>query len=228
MRLRRRGTRARARISILVAGLALLTAACGPSGGEMPEELEGFWFFSFDGRGGSPDGLAFAYLTTEGAALGGGVAAAPVGGPLTGTLDGTDFTLTLEDVDGSPVVSVEGRLHGETARGEWAVDGGPARGGFTARRFEPTDYPPAENPFLGTWNNFDDGGVTTLIFGEDYRFTGSEADLEFAGQYGFSPRHDLVGVYEADAQSVHMEKLTYRFEDEDTVVLNGSVYRRQQ
>jgi hypothetical protein len=37
-----------------------------------------------------------------------------------------------------------------------------------------------------------------------------------------------VGVYEADAQSVHMEKLTYRFEDEDTVVLNGSVYRRQQ
>lgn len=221
---------------VLLAALGLLIAAC--SSGEAPETVEGFWFFSYDGRGAAPDGEAFAYITEEGESLGGGIASGPVGGPLTGSREGTRFSARIEDVSGSPVVSVEGRLDGETASGRWTMEtGGSAAGAAAegeeltgrveARRFDPADVPAAENPFLGTWNNFEDGGVTTLIFGDDYRFSGSEADLDFTGSYAFDEELGLVGVYEADAESVHMEKLTYRFDGPDTVILNGSVYRRQ-
>jgi hypothetical protein len=226
MRADRERPRAGARTIVLFATLGFLFGACGGDA-PAPGELGGFWFFSFEGRSDATEGAAFAYVTIDGRTLGGGVAAVPVGGPLTGSLDGRELMLTLEDVDGAPVISVEARVRAERTEGSWTVEGSGASGRFTARRFEPSDYPPEENPFLGTWNNFEDGGVTTLRFGDDYRFTGSEGDLEFAGQYGFSTRHRLVGVYEADAQSVHMEKLTYRFTDEDTVVLNGSVYRRE-
>lgn len=216
---------------VLPAALVVLLASCS---GEAPQTVEGFWFFSYDGRGSAPDGEAFAYITENGQSLGGGIASGPVGGPLSGTRDGTRFSARVEDVAGSPVVTVEGRLDGETASGRWTMETADADGGgdtvsgrVEARRFDPADVPAAENPFLGTWNNFDDGGVTTLIFGDDYRFSGSEADLEFTGSYAFDAELGLVGVYEADAESVHMEKLTYRFDGPDTVVLNGSVYRRQ-
>lgn len=199
--------------------------------GSAPETVEGFWFFTFSGRGDAPSGEAFAYVTGDGTRLGGGIASDPLGGPLLGSLDGAEFVLTIEDVSGTVTVEVEGRLDGEQARGKWtAVGGGAAAGSsgaFEAERFEEQDVPPSENPFLGTWTNFEDGGVTTLSFGEDFRFTGSEADLEFTGEYAFDTERSLVGVYEANAGLIHMEKLSYQFEGSDTVVLNGSEYRRQ-
>ena len=199
--------------------------------GRVPETVEGFWFFTYSGQGDAPSGEAFAYVTEDGTRLEGGIASEPLGGPLSGLRDGATFELEIEDVGGAPVVTVEGRFDGVRADGEWTVTQAAGsrgfRGSFKADYFEPGEIAPDENPFVGEWNNFDDGGVTTLIFDENFRFTGSEADLDFTGQYAFDPSRGLVGVYEADGSSVHMEKLTYRFEGSDAVVLNGSVYRRQ-
>jgi hypothetical protein len=215
---------------------------------QAPETVEGFWFFTYSGRGDAPSGEAFAYVSENGSRMGGGIASEPLGGPLSGRRDGATFDLEIEDVVGAPVVTVEGRLYGARAEGEWTVaqaappaggNGGGGSGGwsaagsraprgtFEADHFDADTVPAGENPFVGAWNDFEDGGVTTLIFDDEFRFTGSEADLEFAGQYAFDTERSLVGVYEADGSSVHMEKLSYRFEGSDVVVLNGSVYRRQ-
>ena len=196
----------------------------------MPETVEGFWFFTYSGQGDAPSGEAFAYVTENDSRLGGGIASEPLGGPLLGSLEGAEFTLGIEDVSGSVTVEAEGLLDGEQSRGRWTAGGdavAESSGTFEANRFKEGDVPPQENPFVGEWNNFEDGGVTTLIFDENFRFTGSEADLDFTGRYAFDPSRGLVGVYEADGSSVHMEKLSYRFEGSDAVVLNGSVYRRQ-
>ena len=115
----------------------------------------------------------------------------------------------------------------DRASGEWRAADGTNKGSFSAERFDSGDYPPERNPFLGTWNDFADGGVTTLSFDEDFTFTGSEADLRFRGQYAFDPDRGLVGVYEAGPEGVHMEMLPYRFSGPDTLVLSGSTYRRQ-
>ncbi|NBF40048.1 MAG: hypothetical protein GVY14_06490 [Spirochaetes bacterium] len=236
--------------------LGLLLSGCAGNAGEgdagrgagrAPETVEGFWFFTYSGRGDAPSGEAFAYVTETGTRLGGGIASEPLGGPLSGRREGATLEVEVEDVDGAPAVTVEGRVEGVRAEGEWTVSratstgeadvGGTEgttvsgsrarRGTFEADYFDPADVSPGENPFVGAWTDFEDGGVTTLIFDDEFRFTGSEADLEFAGQYAFDTERGLVGVYEADAGIIHMEKLSYRFEGPDTVVLNGSVYRRQ-
>lgn len=222
-----RGPVLRALGTAVTSAFALLLVACAPSA---PETVEGFWFFSYSGQGDAPSGEAFAYVTEDGTRLGGGIASNPLGGPLSGSRDGTNVSLTIRDVGGDVVVEVEGRLRGRRSSGSWTARGGAAAersGSFEAEWFDEREASTGENPFLGTWNDFEDGGVTTLSFGEDFRLTGSEADLEFTGQYAFDPSRQLLGVYEADGASVHMEKLRYRFEGTDTVVLNGSVYRRQ-
>ena len=227
-------------MALAVSGALVVLSGCAGNAGEgdtdrgagrAPATVEGFWFFTYSGRGDAPSGEAFAYVTENGTRLGGGIASEPLGGPLSGRRDGATLDLEIEDVDGAPAVTVEGHVDGAWAEGEWTVTraaGSRAlRGTFEADYFDPAELAPGENPFVGAWNDFEDGGVTTLIFDEEFRFTGSEADLEFAGQYAFDSERGLVGVYEADASSVHMEKLSYRFEGPDTVVLNGSVYRRQ-
>lgn len=241
MRRPKRSSVVRAVVALAVSGALTLLSGCAGNAGEAdaargagppPETVEGFWFFTYSGRGDAPSGEAFAYVTENGTRLGGGIASEPLGGPLSGRRDGATIELEIEDVDGSPSVTVEGRFVGARAEGEWTVtratatDGGDA-GNFEADYFDPAQMAPGENPFVGAWNDFEDGGVTTLIFDDEFRFTGSEADLEFTGQYAFDTERRLVGVYEADAGIVHMEKLNYRFEGPDTVVLNGSVYRRQ-
>jgi hypothetical protein len=208
---------------------------------ELPEEVGGFWFFSFRGRPG-PTGEAVAYVTRdEPNRLGGGVASNPIGGPLSGRLgERGRFTVRVDDYDSPRFVDVEGRLRATgraagrpsgspaaRASGEWRTVGGTSSGSFSAARFDPGEYPPERNPFLGTWTDFADGGVTTLSFEEDFTFTGSEADLRFRGQYAFDPDRGLVGVYEGGPEGAHMELLTYRFTASDTLVLNASTYRRQ-
>jgi hypothetical protein len=252
MRIRNRTCVVRAVTALAVSGALVVLSGCAGNAGEgggdrAPATVEGFWFFTYSGRGDAPSGEAFAYVTENGPRLGGGVASEPLGGPLSGRRDGATLDLEVEDVDGAPAVTVEGRVHGARAEGEWTVTraaatGGPDGGGtdgtpdpgsrtlrgtFEADYFDPAEVPPGENPFVGAWTDFEDGGVTTLIFDDEFRFTGSEADLDFTGQYAFDTERGLVGVYEADAGIIHMEKLSYRFEGPDTVVLNGSVYRRQ-
>ncbi|MFO7780499.1 MAG: hypothetical protein R6W94_02630, partial [Spirochaetia bacterium] len=185
---------------MLTLALALTLAGCA---GPPPETVEGFWFFTYSGRGDAPSGEAFAYVTEGDTGLGGGVASNPLGGPLSGRRDGATLELDIEDVDGAPAVTVEGRFNGARAEGEWTVtraaatgSGGGGTGGggsggtgtsgsralrgtFDADYFDPAELPAGENPFVGAWNDFEDGGVTTLIFDEEFRFTGSEADLEF-------------------------------------------------
>jgi hypothetical protein len=216
-------------IGLRVALTAVLTAAAlGVSActNVTVDDVEGFWFFSYQADGGS-EGVAFAYITEDGGKLGGGVASPPVGGPISGRLTESEFELTARDVSGTPVVNVEGALRRGAARASWSFRAGDAEGRLTAEPFRPADAGGDANPFLGTWNNSEDGGITTLTFGDDFRFTGSEGDLDFKGRYAFDEDRRIVGVYEADAESVHMEMLTYRFEGGDTVVLNGSTYRRQ-
>lgn len=208
---------------LLIAGL--LVGGCARESAASVENVDGFWFISYDGP--ATEGVAFAYITEEDGRLGGGVASAPVGGPLSGVLDGESYALTVEDLVDEETYAVEGRLRDAGARGSWSVRGTDRTGSLSAEPFRPPDEHDGENPFLGTWTDFGDGGETTLAFGEDYRFSGSEGGLDFKGQYAFDEERGILGVYEADEQSVHMELLPYRFEGEDTVVLKDSTYRRQ-
>jgi hypothetical protein len=226
MRYPRRSLRLGARVLAVIV-LAVSVASCGGSSDSVGE-VTGFWFFSYSGDESGLSGEAFAYVTRDGTALGGGIASPPLGGPLSGSLEESRFSLRIEDTRGAPVVEVDGEVRDNRAEGTFQLlEGGSASGSFTAERFVVEDHPPADNPFLGRWTNFEDGGETTLVFDEDYRFTGSEGELDFTGSYAFDRRRNIVGVYEADESSVHMEMLTFRFESEDTVVLTGSTYRKQ-
>ena len=229
-----RATRTRRRVVVTLGVLAtlLLVGSCSEEQVQ-PGDITGFWFFSYDVEPARSDadgvrGEAFAYVSRQGIRLTGGVASPPLGGPLSGRLEGRELTMRVEDTRGAPVVSVEGSLRGQRAEGRFAAETGERRSGsFEAQRFVPGAHPESGNPFLGTWNNFEDGGETTLVFDEEFRFTGSEGDLAFSGRYAYDRERGLVGVYEADESTVHMEMLTFRFENTDTVVLNGSTYRRQ-